>query len=86
MTAFELTTDCEEIISADDLTIYYDRDGVERAVFRIDANQAPLPHCDPNTFGYALVMINYIGEGVAICEVTHLASLIGEEQATTVSV
>lgn len=75
---FELADGCETIHAAKDITIFYDQNGVERAVFRIDGNRDPLPHCDPNTFGYALIMINFIDahEGVAICEVTHLASLL----------
>lgn len=75
---FELAEGCEAIHTSRDITIFYDKDRVERAVFRIDGNQDPLPHCDPNTFGYALIMINFIDahEGVAICEVAHLASLL----------
>ncbi|GAA1645581.1 hypothetical protein GCM10009700_35000 [Brevibacterium sanguinis] len=71
---FALAEGCEPLIEVEDLTVFTDPDGVERAVFLIDGNHDPLPHCNPNDFGYALTMINFIdgNEGVAICEVVNI--------------
>lgn len=75
---FELADGCEEIHRSKDIVIFYDPEGVTRAVFRIDQNQDPLPHADPNRFGWALTMINFIdgNEGVAICEVVNVRDLL----------
>ncbi|MGV2822437.1 hypothetical protein ABZX73_16325 [Brevibacterium casei] len=71
---FVLADGCEPLIEVKDLTIFIDPGGVVRAAFRIDSNQDPLPHCNPNKYGYALAMINFIdgNEGVAICEVVNI--------------
>lgn len=73
-TEFVLADGCELLLEQEDLTVFTDPDGVERAIFRIDTNQDPLPHCNPNDHGYALTMINFIdgNEGVAICEVVDI--------------
>lgn len=75
---FVLADGCRPLIEADDITVFMDENEIERAVFRVDGNQDPLPHCDPNSFGYALVMVNFIdaSEGVAVCEVVELAALL----------
>ncbi|MGO2037001.1 MAG: hypothetical protein ACTH2U_11020 [Brevibacterium sp.] len=79
---FVLAEDCQPIVESKDLKIFTDPNGVERAVFRIDENQDPLPHCDPNSFGYALSMINFIdgNEGVAICEVVNVEEWVAYNQ------
>lgn len=75
---FELADGCEEIHRSKDIVIFYDETGTTRAVFRIDENQDPLPHADPNGFGWALTMINFIDghEGVAICEVVNIRDIL----------
>lgn len=75
---FELAEGCQPIHRSKDIVIFHDQEGVSRAVFRIDQNEDPLPHADPNRFGYALTMINFVDrhEGVAICEVVHISSLL----------
>ena len=75
---FELADGCKEIHRSKDIVIFYDTEGVTRAVFRIDQNEDPLPHADPNRFGYALTMINFIDghEGVAICEVVNIRQFL----------
>ena len=83
---FELADGCKEIHRSKDIIIFHDPEGVTRAVFRIDQNQDPLPHADPNRFGWALTMINFIdrNEGVAICEVVNIRNIlagIGEWEA-----
>lgn len=74
----ELADGCKEIHRSKGIVIFHDPEGVTRAVFRIDENQDPLPHADPNRFGWALTMINFIdgNEGVAICEVVNVRDLI----------
>ena len=75
---FELADGCKEIHRSKDIVIFHDPEGVARAVFRIDQNEDPLPHADPNRFGYALTMINFIdgNEGVAICEVVNIRQFL----------
>lgn len=75
---FELADGCKEILAEKDITVFTDTHGEQRAVFRIDNNQDPLPHCDPNRFGYALTMVNFIDghEGVAICSVVDVTELL----------
>ena len=83
---FELADGCEEIHRSKGIVIFYDQTGTTRAAFRIDENQDPLPHADPNRFGWALTMINFIDghEGFAICEVVNIRNIlagIGEWEA-----
>ncbi|MGR6092666.1 hypothetical protein ACU4IU_19090 [Brevibacterium sp. CSND-B09] len=75
---FVLADECQPIIEAEGITIFVDPEGVDRAVFRIDDNQDPIPGCDPSEYGYALLMVNFIDshEGVAICEVLHVQQLV----------
>ena len=75
---FVLADGCEPILEENGITVFLDEGGVERAVFNIDTNEDPLPHCDPNSFGYAIIMVNFkdLNEGIAICEVVELESLI----------
>lgn len=82
MYRFELNTDCETIHEQEDLIIFYEPDGAERAVFRIDENQDPLPHCHPELHEYGLVALDVMDarEGIAIAEVTHLPTLLAEAE------
>lgn len=75
---FVLTDECEEILVDKDITVFIGPYGQTRAIFRIDENQDPLPHCDPNRFGYALTMINFIdgNEGIAICNVVSVSEFL----------
>lgn len=75
---FELADGCKEIHRSKDIVIFYDETGTTRAVFRIDENQDPLPRADPNRFGWAMTMINFIdgNEGVAICEVVNIRDIL----------
>src|SRR5699024_5744869 len=75
---FELADGCKERHRSKDIVIFHAQEGVSRAVFRIDQNEDPLPHADPNRFGYALTMINFIDghEGVAICEVVNIRQFL----------
>ena len=75
---FELADGCEEIHRSKDIVIFYDPEGVTRAVFRIDQNEDPFPHADPNRFGWALTFKNFIdgNEGVAICEVVNIRDIL----------
>lgn len=76
MNRFELAADCETIISADDLTIYLDRDRVERAVYACEVDGLPLPSCDPESYGFGLVMLDAVLGDVAIAQVANLAELV----------
>lgn len=73
---FVLSDQCELVMEEQDITIFIGPDQVERAVFRVDEETDPLPHCDPNVYGYALVKVDFIdrNEGVAVCEVVHINS------------
>lgn len=75
---FVLADGSEEILVDRDITVFIGPDGVERAAFRLDENEDPLPHCDPNRFGYALTMIQFIdgNNGFAVCEVMKLSDLL----------
>lgn len=85
---FVLAEGCEEILVQEDITVFIGPDGAERAVFRIDENQDPLPHCDPNRHGYALTMVNFIdgNEGIAICDVIRVSDLLSMSSDVEVEV
>lgn len=74
-----LAPDCEPLIEEEHIKIFEGPDGTTRALFHIDEDKDPLPGADPNDYGWALMMVNFIdgNDGFAICEVTHIGTLLG---------
>lgn len=74
-----LSEECETLLDKEHIRIFEGPDGTTRALFHIDEDKNPLPGADPNDYGWALMMVNFIdgNDGFAICEVTHIGTLLG---------